>query len=144
MKNNPISHEEAVALGELVDVSRAAVASGFPIRMYLTRAVFEKYVATPNNVQGLIEVKRLQMFFFMLRRAYRRLPHPPMLIPFDDFEIFSPDGPPIGGRVPVNFLTPFYSQNNKLEEVRLIAVCSMVDIDSGPKPAITVMLPGED
>ena len=144
VKTAQISHAEAVAKGDLVDVGRAAFASGFPIQMFLTRAVFETYVATPNNVEGPIEVKRLQMFFFMLRRAYRRLPHPPDLIPFDNFEIFSPDGPPIGSRVPVNFKTPFYSQDHKLEEVRLVAVCSMLDIDGEPQPAITVMMQTEE
>ena len=144
MKTSQISHAEAVATGELVDVGRAAFASGFPIQMFLTRAVFETYVATPNNVEEPIEVKRLQMFFFMLRRAYRNLPHPPDLIPFDNFEIFSSDGPPIGSRVPVNFMTPFYSQNHKLEEVRLVAVCSMLDIDGEPQPAITVMMQTEE
>lgn len=144
MKPNAINYAEALAKGDFVDVSRAALASGFPVRMLVTRAAFEAYVASPQDLQGPIEVKRLQMFFFMLRRAYRRLPHPPDLIPFDNFEIFSPDGPPIGSRVPINCLTPFYSQDHKLEEVRLLAVCSMLDIDGEPQPAITVMMQTEE
>jgi hypothetical protein len=113
---------QALADGEQVEVSKTAREAGIVFPVFLTRAVFDSYVAVPEGVEGQDEAGRLWDVVWMLRHALRR-------------------SRPGCARVPLAFYVRNDHRAPKL--VKLIAVCSALDIDKA-EPAITVMLPGED
>jgi hypothetical protein len=90
--------------------------------MFLTRAVFDAYVAVPEGVTGQDEAGRLWDVVWMTRFAILR-------------------ARPGVDRVPVALYVR--NDNRRAKLVKLIAQCGPLDIDD-PAPAITVMLPTED
>jgi hypothetical protein len=90
--------------------------------MFLTRAVFDKYVAVPPDVTGQDEAGRLWDVVWMTRFAILR-------------------SRPGCDRLPVALYVR--NDNHRAKLVKLIATCGPLDIDD-PAPAITVMLPDED
>ena len=90
--------------------------------MFLTRAVFEAYVAVPPDVTGQDEAGRLWDVVWMTRFGIIR-------------------ARPGCDRIPVAFYVR--NDNRAARLVKLIATCGARDIDD-PQPAITVMMPDED
>ena len=113
---------QAVADGVQVEVTKTAQEAGIKFPMFLTRAVFDAYVAVPPNVTGQDEAGRLWDVVWMTR-----------------FAIMRSHGHT--DRLPVAL---YVRNNNRAAKlVKLIATCGPLDIDD-PSPAITVMLPDED
>lgn len=113
---------QAVADGVQVEVTKTAQEAGIKFPMFLTRAVFDAYVAVPPNVTGQDEAGRLWDVVWMTRFAILR-------------------ARPGVDRVPVALYVRNDDRAAKL--VKLVATCGPLDIDD-PSPAITVMLPDED
>jgi hypothetical protein len=113
---------QAVADGVQVEVTKTAQEAGIKYPMFLTRAVFDKYVAVPDGVTGQDEAGRLWDVVWMARFAILR-------------------ARPGVDRIPVAFYVR--NDNRAARLVKLIATCGALDIDD-PQPAITVMLPDED
>ena len=116
------TRKQAVADGVQVDVTPTAQEAGIKFPVFITRGVFEAYVAVPEGVTGQDEAGRLWDIVWMLRYAIQR-------------------SRPGTDRVPVALYVRNDNRAPKL--VKLIAVCSALDMDA-PQPAITVMLPDED
>ncbi len=113
---------QAVADGVQVEVTKTAQEAGISLPVFLTRTVFDAYVAVPPDVQGQDEAGRLWDIVWMLRFAIlRSRSHT--------------------DRVPVALYVRNDNQRAKL--VKLIAQCGPLDMDD-PQPAITVMMPDED
>ena len=113
---------QAVADGVQVEVTKTAQEAGIKFPMFLTRAVFDAYVAVPHGVTGQDEAGRLWDVVWMTRFAIlRRHGHT--------------------DRCPVALYVR--NDNRAAKLVKLIATCGPLDIDD-PQPAITVMLPDED
>ena len=116
------TRKQAIADGVQVDVTQTAQEAGIRFPMFITRAVWDAYVAVPPNVTGQDEAGRLWDVVWMTRFAIiRRTTHT--------------------DRVPV----ALYVRNNDraAKLVKLVATCGPLDLDD-PSPAITVMLPDED
>jgi hypothetical protein len=113
---------QAVADGVQVDVTKTAQEAGIKFPMFLTRAVFDAYVAVPEGVTGQDEAGRLWDVVWMTR-----------------FAILRAHGHT--DRCPVALYVR--NDNRAAKLVKLIAACSALDI-TDPSPAITVMLPDED
>jgi hypothetical protein len=113
---------QAIADGVQVEVTKTAQEAGIKFPMFLTRAVFDKYVAVPPDVTGQDEAGRLWDVVWMTRFAIIR-------------------ARPGCDRLPVALYVRNDDRTARL--VKLIATCGPLDIDD-PQPAITVMLPDED
>jgi len=113
---------QAVADGVQVEVSKVAAEAGIKFPLFLTRMVFEAYVAVPPNVSGQDEAGRLWDVVWMTRFAILR-------------------AKPGVDRIPVALYVR--NDNRAAKLVKLIATCGPLDIDD-PQPAITVMMPDED
>ena len=113
---------QAVADGYQVDVTKTAQEAGIKFPMFLTRAVYDNYVAVPQGVTGQDEAGRLWDVVWMTR-----------------FAILRAHGHT--DRLPVALYVR--NDNRAARLVKLIATCGAMDIDD-PQPAITVMLPDED
>jgi hypothetical protein len=113
---------QAIADGVQVDVTKTAQEAGIKFPVFLTRTVFDAYVAVPPNVSGQDEAGRLWDIVWMLRFAIIR-------------------SRPGCERVPVALYVR--NDNRAAKLVKLIATCGPLDIDK-PEPAITVMMPDED
>jgi hypothetical protein len=113
---------QAVADGVQVEVTKTAQEAGIKFPMFLTRAVFEAYVAVPPDVTGQDEAGRLWDVVWMTRFGIIRTR-------------------PGCDRIPVAFYVR--NDNRAARLVKLIATCGALDIDD-PQPAITVMMPDED
>ena len=113
---------QAVADGVQVEVTKTAQEAGIKYPMFLTRAVFDAYVAVPEGVTGQDEAGRLWDVVWMARFAILR-------------------ARPGVDRIPVAFYVR--NDNRAARLVKLIATCGALDIDD-PQPAITLMLPDED
>jgi hypothetical protein len=116
------SRAQAVADGVQVDVTKTAQEAGIKFPMFLTRAVWENYVAVPPDVIGQDEAGRLWDVVWMTRFGIIR-------------------ARPGVDRIPVAMYVR--NDNTRAKLVKLIATCSALDIDD-PQPAITVMMPDED
>ena len=116
------TRSQAVADGVQVEVTKTAKEAGIKFPVFLTRAVFDAYVALPEGVTGQDEAGRLWDIVWMLR-----------------FAILRSHGH--ADRVPVALYVR--NDNRRAKLVKLIASCGALDIDD-PQPAITVMLPDED
>ena len=116
------SRSQAVADGVQVDVTKTAQEAGIKFPMFLTRAVFDNYVAVPEGVTGQDEAGRLWDLVWMAR-----------------FAILRSHGHT--DRLPVALYVR--NDNHRAKLVKLIAVCSALDIDD-PQPALTLMMPDED
>jgi hypothetical protein len=115
------TRKQALADGFQLDVTSTAREAGIKFPMFLTRAVFDAYVVVPEGVTCQDERGRLWDVVWMTR-----------------FGILRSNGT---SRVPVALYVR--NDNRRAKLVKLIAVCSAMDIDD-PQPAITVMLPEED
>ena len=117
------TRSQAVADGLQVEVTKVAREAGILYPVFLTRTVFDQFVTVPPGVTCQDEAGRLWDIVWMLRFAIRR-------------------ARPGADRIPV----ALYVRNSDTERARLIkliAICSALDIDD-PQPAITVMMPDED
>ena len=116
------TRSQAVADGEQVEVTKTAQEAGIKFPMFLTRAVFDAYVAVPPDVTGQDEAGRLWDLVWMAR-----------------FAILRSHGHT--DRLPVALYVR--NDNHRAKLVKLIATCSALDIDD-PQPALTLMMPDED
>jgi hypothetical protein len=114
---------QAVADGVQVEVTKVAQEAGIRYPMFLTRAVFDVYVAVPPDVTAQDEAGRLWDIVWMTRFGIIR-------------------SQPGAQRIPVALYVR-NADNRPSRLVKLIAVCGPLDIDD-PSPAITVMMPDED
>ena len=126
------TRKQAVADGVQVEVTKTAQEAGIKFPMFLTRAVWEKYVAVPEGVTGQDEAGRLWDVVWMTRFGILRLSRR---------SAAQADARPGVDRIPVAFYVR--NDNRAARLVKLIATCGALDIDD-PQPAITVMLPDED
>ena len=113
---------QAVADGVQVEVTRTAQEAGIKFPMFLTRTVFDAYVAVPPDVSAEDEAGRLWDIVWMTRFAIIR-------------------AKPGVDRIPVALYVR--NDNCAAKLVKLIAQCGPLDIDD-PQPAITVMMTDED
>ena len=113
---------QAVADGVQVEVTKTAQEAGIKFPMFMTRAVFDKYVAVPDGVTGQDEAGRLWDVVWMARFAILR-------------------ARPGVDRIPVALYVR--NDNRAARLVKLIATCGALDIDD-PQPAITILMPDED
>jgi hypothetical protein len=116
------TRKQAVADGVQVEVTKTAQEAGIKFPMFLTRAVFDAYVAVPEGVTGQDEAGRLWDVVWMARFAILR-------------------SRPGCDRIAVALYVR--NDNRAARLVKLIATCGALDIDD-PKPAITVLMPDED
>jgi hypothetical protein len=116
------TRSQAVADGVQVDVTKTAQEAGIKFPMFLTRAVFDNYVAVPPDVTGQDEAGRLWDLVWMTR-----------------FSILRSHGHT--DRLPVALYVR--NDNHRAKLVKLIATCSALDIDD-PQPALTLMMTDED
>lgn len=116
------TREQAVADGELVDVTETANEAGFKVPVALTRAVWSEYVAVPEGVEGQDEVGRLWDILSMCRWGVERW-----------------------NRVGSMFLFHLQVRNDNREgEVPVVQLKAVCGPDDDAKPCVTVMLPDED
>jgi len=117
------TRSQAVADGVQVDVTKTAAEAGIRFPVFLTRAVWESYVAVPPGVVAQDESGRLWDILCLLRFAI------------------------VGSRSANLSRLPFAlyvrNDNTRAKLVKLIAHCGPLDIDD-PQPSITIMLPTED
>ena len=116
------TRKQALADGVQVEVSKTAQEAGIKFPMFLTRTVFDAYVAVPPDVSAQDEAGRLWDIVWMTRFAILRCK-------------------PGVSRIPVALYVR--NDNRAAKLVKLIATCGPLDIDD-PQPAITVMMPDED
>lgn len=117
------TRKQAVAAGVQVEVTKTAQEAGIKYPMFLTRTVWDAYVAVPPDVTGQDESGRLWDVVWMTRFGIIR----------------ARQGV---DRIPVALYVK-QADNRPARLVKLIATCSALDIDD-PQPAITVMMPDED
>ena len=116
------SRAQAIADGVQVEVTKTATEAGIRFPVFLTRAVYDNYVAVPEGVTGQDEAGRCWDLCWMLRFAIlRQNKHT--------------------DRVPVALYVR--NDNHAARLVKLIAQAGPLDIDD-PSPAITLMMPDED
>lgn len=113
---------QAIMDGVQVEVSKTASEAGISFPVFLTRTVFDSFVAVPPGVAGQDEAGRLWDIVWMLRYAILR-------------------ARPGVQRIPVALYVR--NDNRRATLIKLVATCGPLDIDD-PQPAITVMLPDED
>lgn len=113
---------QAIADGEQVEVTKTAAEADIKFPMFLTRSVYDSFVAVPPGVTGQDEAGRLWDLVWMTRMAIIR-------------------ARPGCDRLPVALYVR--NDNRRPRLVKLVATCGPLDIDD-PTPAITLMLPGED
>ena len=114
---------QAVADGFQIEVTKTAREAGIRFPMFITRAVWDAYVAVPPEVTGQDEAGRCWDVVWMTRFGIIRHRQN-------------------GDRVPVALYVR-NADNRPARLVKLVAVCGPLDIDD-PQPAITVMMPDED
>lgn len=112
---------QAIADGVQVDVSELAREAGIKFPVFLTRAVFDKYVTVPLGVTGQDEAGRLWDVVWLLRMALVRATSGENRLPF----------------------ALYVREVRGLRLVKLIAYCGPLDFDK-PEPALTVTAPDED
>lgn len=113
---------QAVADGYQIEVTKTAQEAGIRFPFFITRAVFDNYVAVPEGVAGQDESGRLFDLIWMTRFAIIR----------------HRAG---GDRMPVALYVR--NDNHRAKLVKLIAMCGPLDLDD-PQPAITLMMMDED
>jgi len=122
----PVIHSytraQAVADGFQVEVTKMAAEAGIGFPVFLTRTVFDSYVAVPPGVAGQDEAGRLWDIVWMLRFAILRAR---------------------AGATRIPVVLYVRNDNRAAKLVKLIATCGPLDLDD-PQPAITVMMPNED
>ena len=113
---------QAVADGMQVEVTKTAAEAGIRFPMFLTRAVYDAYVAVPPGVTAQDEAGRLWDVVYMTRWAITR-------------------SRPGVQRLPVALYVR--NDNRAAKLIKLVATCGPLDMDD-PQPAITVAMPAED
>ena len=113
---------QAIADGGQVDVSKVASEAGIRFPVFLTRAVFEKYVVVPAGVTGQDQAGRTWDILWMTRFAILR-------------------ARPGVDRLPVALYVR--NDDHRARLIKLIATCGPLDCHD-PQPAITITLPDED
>ena len=116
------SRKQAIADGFQIDVTESARQAGIKFPVFLTRAVYDSYVAIPPGVFDQEWRGRLWDVLWMTRHAIQQ-------------------AEPAADRIVVELFVRNDNRAPKL--VKLVAVCSALDIDD-PQPAITILLPEED
>ena len=116
------TRKQAIADGVQIDATKTAQEAGIKFPVFITRGVFESYVAVPEGVTGQDEAGRLWDVIWMTR-----------------FAILRSHGHT--DRLPVALYVR--NDNRAAKLIKLIATCGALDMDD-PQPAITVMLPDED
>lgn len=116
------TRKQALADGFQVEVTQTAQEAGIKFPVFITRTVFDAYVAVPPGIAGQDEAGRLWDIVWMLRFAILR----------------SRAGT---DRIPVALYVR--NDNRAARLIKLIATCGPLDIDD-PQPSITVMMPDED
>lgn len=114
---------QAVADGFHVDVTSTAKQAGIRFPVFLTRSVFDAYVAVPEGVEGHNEAGRLWDIVWMLRFAIRKAA--------------------AHGMARVSFALYVRNDNGRPKLVKLVAACDALDVNDS-QSAITVMMPDED
>ena len=116
------TRKQAIADGQQIDVTPTAQKCGIRYPMFITRAVFENFVAVPNGVTSHDESLRLfnavwgtRMAILRNRRGLERIP----------------------------VVLHVHNGQRRAERVQLVAVCSAFDIDD-PRTAITLLMEHED
>jgi hypothetical protein len=113
---------QAIADGYQIEVTKTADEAGIRFPVFITRTVYDNYVAVPEGVTGQDEAGRLWDLVWMTRFAIIR-------------------GRPGADRLPVALYVR--NDNHRSRLIKLIAVCGPLDFDD-PSPAITIMMPDED
>lgn len=128
---------EAVSDGFLVKVeAEASKEAGIKYPVYMTRAVWEKYVEVPQGMEGIQNLSgRLWDVLYMFAFHARNVRSDSLLF---DFISFMPDA---GNWEPNEKLETPENHFNRL--VTLKAVVQAQDFDD-PSPAIFIMKPDED
>jgi len=119
---------QAVADGFQVEVSKVAAEAGIRFPVFLTRAVYDRFVTVPPGISCQDEAGRLWDIVWMTRFAIMRMRA-------------GRRSEPVASRLPVALYVR--NDNTAPRLVKLIASCGPLDIDD-PQPAITIMLPDED
>ena len=113
---------QALADGVQVDVTETAKEAGFRFPVFLTRGVFDAYVAVPADVEGQDEAGRLWDILWRLLHAVCHAR---------------------GDAQRIQFHLYVRNNNRRARLISLVAECGARDIND-TRPAITVMLPDED
>ena len=113
---------QAVADSVQIEVTKTAREAGITFPVFITRAVFDSFVAVPSGVTCQDEAGRLWDIVWMLRFAILR-------------------ARPGTQRIRVALYVR--NDNRRPRFVKLVATCGPLDIDD-PQPAITMMMPDED
>ena len=116
------TRKQAVADGFQIEVTKTAQEAGIKFPVFITRTVFDSFVAVPPDVAGQDEAGRLWDIVWMLRFAISR-------------------SRPGVHRLPVALYVR--NDNRAARLIKLVASCGPLDMDD-PQPAITVMMPDED
>ena len=114
---------QAVADGFQMDVTKTAREAGIRFPVFLTRTVFDAYVAVPEGIEGQDEAGRLWDILWMLRFAIRKAA--------------------AQGLIRVSFALYVRNDNRRPKLVKLVATCGALDVDDA-QTAITVMMPDEN
>ncbi len=122
------TRKQALADGFQIDVTKTAQEAGIRFPVFITRAVFDAYVAVPPGVTGQDEAGRLWDIVWMTR-----------------FAIIRSRSGMVASAARTRLPVALYVRNDDVRSrlVKLVAVCGPLDIDD-PAPAITVMMPDED
>jgi hypothetical protein len=116
------TRSQAIADGFQIEVSKVAREAGITFPVFLTRAVYDKYVTVPSGITGQDEAGRLWDIVWTTRFAIGK-------------------AKPDQTRLPVALYVR--NDNQRARLIKLIATCGPLDIDD-PQPAITIMMPDED
>jgi hypothetical protein len=120
------TRKQAVEDGQQFRVDAMANEAGLIFPVFITAAVWSRFVSVPEDVEGQDEDGRLWDILHMLRYA---------------IESSRPGQQQITVRVYVRVYVR--NTNRAARPVTLKALCGPLDIDD-PQPAITIMLPEED
>src|SRR5437879_4240419 len=122
---------QAIADGFQVEVSKVAREAGITYPVFLTRAVYDKYVIVQPGVPGQEETGRLWDIIWMTRFAIIRMRSPRNRSTLNSG--LSTNNPQLSTshRLPVALYVRNHPQAAQL--IKLIAVCGPLDIDD-PQP----------
>jgi len=116
------TRKQAISDGEQIDVTQTAQKCGIRYPMFITRAVFENFVAVPEGVTSHDEAGRLFNAVWATRMAILRNRR---------------------GLDRIRVVLHVHNGQRRAKRVQLVAVCSAFDIDD-PRPAITLLMKHED
>jgi hypothetical protein len=131
------SRKEAIADGLQVPANiKTWHEAGIRFPVFFTRAVYDKYVKVPVGYEGLQdEDGRLWDIFTMFKHYNKMLKPEGSTLEF----LVAVSLPDLGDWLP----NEKRGSSNTMRLVTLLSVIGPLDFDN-PKPAITIMIPGED